>query len=405
MKNKNINNTLLALAMSSVLTACGGSSDSTDDVNNGFNNTPDQTAPIITLNGSSSVSILINDDYQDLGATASDAVDGSVAVNNTGFVDTSTGGNYTITYNAVDAAGNAASQITRTVKVIDGTPIDTPQKLYGVEYDIFSGFDFYEITINEPSLSFVEGTLVNNAVTFPAMQGDLYHSFSAGEWVGRNPSSFGLELVELNTVGVIDGIRKLVIDSIQFIEGQNLVVNGNEIDNNLPEGSARYTIKTELLEDAYAVYNKVSSGGVILQTLDEVLTNGCGDTDLIDDVDSDQLSNVVIPCSQINQAEGTLTGSTPNGSITDAGIWSVGKIPGSEIDVLKITINPLYLRADSSQLTEHAIFAIKDGQVWTGEMTVQGATDLEVYYNRTAIENRILNSCFEENTDGNYIDC
>jgi flagellin-like hook-associated protein FlgL len=51
------------------------------------------------------------------GATASDAVEGTVTVIPSGAVDTSTAGTYTVTYNAGDANGNAATPATRTVVV------------------------------------------------------------------------------------------------------------------------------------------------------------------------------------------------------------------------------------------------------------------------------------------------
>lgn len=405
MKNKN--NILLAIAMGSVLTACGGGgtssgANSTQDM--GSAAVLDEMAPIISLNGNNTVSILVGDDYQDLGAFANDSVDGSVGVIQTGSVDASTPDSYIITYNAEDAAGNTANEVTRTVTVIDGKRIVSPQKLYGVEYDIYDGFEFDEVSINDSSISFLEGEILNSLVTFN--QGDSYYSVSTGEWAERNPSSFGFELVDLDTVGVVNGVRKVTIESIDDISGQSLIVGGNEIDNNLPDGSARYTVKTEFLENLYSVYRKVSFENVVAQTLDTVLTNGCGDTDLIDYLDSDQLTDASIPCNQTSQVSGTLTANTTTGTtVADAGLWSIEKIAGSEIDVLTIKLNPSYLRAGSDQLSEHAIFAVKDGEVWTGEVTVQGDVDMDVYYNDIAVQSRILGGCFKEDTDGDYIDC
>ena len=84
--------------------------------------TPDTAAPVITLNGESSVQINEGEAYEELGATAQDNVDGSVDVVVSGEVG-SEPGVYTITYSATDAAGNS-SQITRevTVLAVDTTP-------------------------------------------------------------------------------------------------------------------------------------------------------------------------------------------------------------------------------------------------------------------------------------------
>jgi hypothetical protein len=78
--------------------------------------TPDTIPPVITMNGDESVSIHVGDTYTDLGATATDNVDGTDSVTTSGTVDTMTAGIYTITYTATDVAGNTATA-TRTVNV------------------------------------------------------------------------------------------------------------------------------------------------------------------------------------------------------------------------------------------------------------------------------------------------
>ena len=47
--------------------------------------------------------------YTDAGATAADAVDGTVSVTTTGSVTVGTVGDYTLTYSATDAAGNTST--------------------------------------------------------------------------------------------------------------------------------------------------------------------------------------------------------------------------------------------------------------------------------------------------------
>ncbi len=80
----------------------------------------DTVAPVITLNGDAVVDLIQNDSYTDLGATANDDTDGDISGSITvggDTVDTSMIGTYVITYNVSDAAGNAATQVTRTVNV------------------------------------------------------------------------------------------------------------------------------------------------------------------------------------------------------------------------------------------------------------------------------------------------
>ncbi|MDC0266828.1 DUF5011 domain-containing protein, partial [bacterium] len=80
----------------------------------------DRTAPLITLGGDASVELVEGTLYTDAGAIATDSFDENVAVTISGQVDESTIGSYTLTYNASDAAGNAAAEVARTVKVVDG---------------------------------------------------------------------------------------------------------------------------------------------------------------------------------------------------------------------------------------------------------------------------------------------
>jgi uncharacterized protein YjbI with pentapeptide repeats len=82
----------------------------------------DTTAPVITLNGPAAVTLEAGvDTYTEAGATVTDAGDASVGVVVSGVVDTTTVGTYVVTYNAVDASGNAAISKTLTVTVVDST--------------------------------------------------------------------------------------------------------------------------------------------------------------------------------------------------------------------------------------------------------------------------------------------
>jgi Putative peptidoglycan-binding domain-containing protein len=82
----------------------------------------DNHPPIVTLNGSSSISLHVGDTYSDLGAEAADTVDGAdVVVVGGDTVNTSVPGVYHVTYDAVDAANNHATQVVRTVTVSDAS--------------------------------------------------------------------------------------------------------------------------------------------------------------------------------------------------------------------------------------------------------------------------------------------
>ncbi len=81
-------------------------------------NVVDTTAPVITLTGANPQTIERGNAYTDLGATTDD---GSIVVIDASAVNTNTVGSYNVTYNATDASGNTAIQVTRTVNVTDTT--------------------------------------------------------------------------------------------------------------------------------------------------------------------------------------------------------------------------------------------------------------------------------------------
>lgn len=106
MKSKHLIPALILVAGSSILfNGCKKEEDS------------DTTGPVISLNGSSSVDVVLNSSYTDAGATATDDVSGSVSVSTNNPVNTDSAATYTVTYTATDGAGNSSSA-TRTVNVV-----------------------------------------------------------------------------------------------------------------------------------------------------------------------------------------------------------------------------------------------------------------------------------------------
>jgi surface protein len=91
--------------------------------------------PVITILGSSPITVELGEIYTDAGATATDVEDGNITANiaTVNPVDTSIIGTYIVTYNVTDSHGNQATEVTRTVEVVDSispvlseiTPIDT----------------------------------------------------------------------------------------------------------------------------------------------------------------------------------------------------------------------------------------------------------------------------------------
>ncbi len=82
----------------------------------------DTLPPVITLTGSASVTIEAGSEYVDAGATASDTLNGAIAVVVDNKVNAQVPGSYLVSFTATDAAGNAAVEVTRTVIVEDTLP-------------------------------------------------------------------------------------------------------------------------------------------------------------------------------------------------------------------------------------------------------------------------------------------
>lgn len=77
----------------------------------------DRTAPVISLKGSSSLTLAQGTSFVDPGTEITDKLGIAGPVIVTGTVDTLTPGTYTLRYNARDLAGNAALEVVRTVVV------------------------------------------------------------------------------------------------------------------------------------------------------------------------------------------------------------------------------------------------------------------------------------------------
>ncbi len=78
----------------------------------------DTIAPVITLLGSAEMDVLLNATFTDPGSSVSDGFESGLTATVTGAVDTSIPGTYTLTYNVSDSAGNAATEVKRTVHVV-----------------------------------------------------------------------------------------------------------------------------------------------------------------------------------------------------------------------------------------------------------------------------------------------
>ncbi len=87
-------------------------------------NVVDTTVPVITLVGANPQVIEVGSSYVESGATATDTGDGDVSASiviDASAVNGSVVGSYPVSYNVTDSEGNPATEVTRTVNVVDTT--------------------------------------------------------------------------------------------------------------------------------------------------------------------------------------------------------------------------------------------------------------------------------------------
>jgi hypothetical protein len=116
-------------------------------------NVIDTTKPVITLNGSATVTVECHTSFTDPGATAADTCDSTVPVTVSGSVNVNTPGSYVLVYSGVDDSGNTGTAV-RTVNVVDTTkPTITLSNL--------------TIFLNDWTVVFNSNTVIINGTTYP----------------------------------------------------------------------------------------------------------------------------------------------------------------------------------------------------------------------------------------------
>ncbi|WP_298311463.1 BspA family leucine-rich repeat surface protein [uncultured Aquimarina sp.] len=137
----------------------------------------DTTAPVITLNGPNPQIIELGDPYIELGATTDDG--SAVVINASAFVDAI--GSYSITYNAMDASGNNAVEVIRTVNVVDATaPVITLTGANPQTIELGAGYTELGATTDDGS------ALLINASAFVDAIGSYSITYNAMDASGNN---------------------------------------------------------------------------------------------------------------------------------------------------------------------------------------------------------------------------
>ena len=187
----------------------------------------DTTAPIINLKGDQDVTIEVNSNYTDAGATALDNYDGVITANiaKEGVVNENEVGSYPITYNVSDSSGNRAEQVTRIVNVVDTTkPVIT---LTGDAYILVETGNNY----SDPGASATDnydGDITSNIVTINPVDTNAPNTYIVTYNVtdgNNNPALEVIREVKVNTSPITENISTIAE------EGKSLDINLLGIDN------------------------------------------------------------------------------------------------------------------------------------------------------------------------------
>ena len=274
-----------------------------------------ETPPVITLVGTTPLSILQGFVYTDAGATAFDEQDGVITANITTVnpVDTSVLDTYTVTYNVIDSAGNAATQVTRIVNVVAAADTVPPViTLLGtpVDIDLCSTYTDAGATASDD----IDGTITSKIVTVNPVKSATEGTYTVTYNVNDSSGNAAIEVtrtvivtlpsgdsdgdgISNSTEGVLDtdgdGIcdyKDLDADNDGILDSVEGIV---DTDN---DGVSDYK---DLDTDNDGIFDLIESGAANTKTLDLNndgkidLINKFGINGLADDVETSVDSGIV----------------------------------------------------------------------------------------------------------------
>jgi len=323
----------VVISFSLLLGACGGGGGG-----GGSGGTTDTTAPVITLLGANPLNLSVGDTYTDPGVSASDNVDGDITGNIViagATVDTATVGVYVVTYNVNDAAGNSATQVTRTVNVEDNTaPVITLLGANPLNLLVGATYTDPGATASDNVDGDITGSIVVAGATVDTATVGTYVvtydvNDAAGNAAMRIPRTVTVNVVGTDTVppvitllganplnlSVGDTYTDLGATALDNVDGDitgNIVVAGDTV-NTVVEGTyvVTYDVSDAAGNAAPQVTRTVNVDGtppVITLLGENPLNLSVGDTyadpgaTAADDIDGDITSSIVVAGDTVNTA-------------------------------------------------------------------------------------------------------
>lgn len=252
----------------------------------------DQTAPVITINGSADTTIEVGTPWADLGATALDNKEGNLtsAIVTTGNVDHTVLGDYMVTYDISDNQGNAATAV-RTVRVVDTQVpvIENPRadksgacwvvevQLQNIFADITTATDNYNALGNGLSFKASPASAQGGAAVDTRFQGTTSVTYTATDESGNVTTQcidyvvrdYIAPVIDLRTLDVVYHEVNNPYTPVAATASDNLY-NSTEISLSSTSNVDPYTLGT--YQDTYTATDAAGNTSTIVRTVHVVDT-------------------------------------------------------------------------------------------------------------------------------------
>ncbi|WOV93073.1 MAG: DUF5011 domain-containing protein [Candidatus Nitrosoabyssus spongiisocia] len=215
---------------------------------------PDTTPPVITLNGNNVVYVELDSSYSEQNATTDD---GSPVTIGGDTVNSSLKGNYTVTYDSVDSAGNNATQVNRTIVVRDTTPpVITLNGASTITLSINSTYNEQNATTDDGSPVTIGGDTVNSS-----LKGNYTVTYNSVDSSGNNATQVNRTVI-ISVPDTTPPVITLIGNATVYVELDSSYSEQNATTNdNSPVTIGGDTVNSSLVGNYTVTYDSVDSAG------------------------------------------------------------------------------------------------------------------------------------------------
>ncbi|BCE00047.1 BspA family leucine-rich repeat surface protein [Marinicellulosiphila megalodicopiae] len=220
----------------------------------------DTMAPILILNGQNNITLEFGESYIETGALVSDNYDENIEFTITGSVIDNQLGEYALVYQAVDASGNQAKELTRTVTVVDTlAPIITLKGESGVVLEagttyIEEGVTVFD-TFDQQSLSVSYNEVDSNIL---GMQTVTYHATDSSGNIGQATRHITIEDTTTPSVTLFGKQTQNILVGSTYLEKG---VSFEDLFDDSPEFTLTGSVNSLVVGDYALTYTVTDQSG------------------------------------------------------------------------------------------------------------------------------------------------